>query len=295
MKKLFILLFLSGLVTTLNAQVDCPFRYGEFSSESEVYLFGDKVNVRAEPNTTSAIVSNKPIGSEVQVLSKSDKTFTMGGYTTNWYLVTFVENGKTLNGFVWGGLISLVTTDIPRTEDSYDQLVYGITGWSNEKEFTSTVRIVRDGKVLTSIDFEPISSGFFDAGVFGHNVCIRIDDGHGFKGIKNVIRIEFGYEACGYENGEILLLWDGTKLTYLAKASQVVEAGVFAYTYDLIFPDQPEGKANTLQVVQEYIESEYEGETEKVLNHEITYKDFSWNGITVTALPEEVKTIVKTE
>jgi hypothetical protein len=291
MKKFIILIACAMLLSKAQGQENCPYAYGEFMNESEAYLFGDRVNVRAEPNTTSAVVSNKSIGSEVQVLSKSDKTFAMGGYTTNWYLVTFVENGKTLNGFVWGGLISLATIGIPRSDGPADQMVYGISGWSNEKEFTSTVRIIRDGKLLTSLDFEPISSGFFDAGVFGHSVCVKIDDAHGFKGIKNIIRLSFEYAACGYENGEIMLLWDGVKLTYLAKASQVTEAGVFAYTYSLIFPDEPEGKPNTLQVIQEYIETEYVGETENILAHEITTKKFGWDGLKVTEMPEEVKKI----
>lgn len=291
MKNFMILFVFTLLFTYAHGQENCPYAYGEFMNENTVFLFGDKVNVRAEPNTTAAVVSNKPIGSEVQVLSKSDKTFAMGGYTTNWYLVTYVENGKTLNGFVWGGLISLASTEIPRSDGPADQMVYGISGWSNEKDFTSTLRIVRDGKLLTSLDFDPISSGFFDAGVFGHSVCVKIDDAHGFKGIKNVIRLNFEYAACGYENGEILLLWDGVKLSYLAKASQVVEAGIFSYTYTLIFPDDPEGKPNTLQIIQEYIETEYVGETENILSHEITTKKFNWDGLKVVEAAEELKKI----
>lgn len=293
MKKLhFNFLALCLLTFTLQAQEqNCPFRYGEFSPESAVNFFGDKVNVRVEPSTSSALVAQKSIGSAVTVVEKSDATFTMGGYTANWYKVYFVEDQTYLSGYVYGGLLSMVTAELPRAEGKADLLLYGITSWSTEKDFMSTVRIVRDGQLLTTLDFPPISSGFFDAGVFGHGVCIAIDGNHGFKGIKNIIRISYTYEACGYENGEIFLLWDGANLTYLAKASQVTEAGVFSYTYELIFPDTEGGVPNTLKIIQEFIETESSGDIEKVTNHEITTKPFVWDGIKVTALPEEVRKV----
>jgi hypothetical protein len=291
MKKISVSMLLMGLVLMTFGQANCPFSYGEFGAASNAFLFGDKVNVRAQPNTTAAIISNKPIGSAIQVIEKSDQTFAMGGYTTNWYKVSFMDGETSKSGYVWGGLISMATTTLPRGEEKADQLVYGITGWLGEFNFNSTLRIVRDGKVLTSLDFDPISSGFFDVGVFGHGVCVTVDDGRGFKGIKNVIRLEFIYEACGYENGEIFILWDGIKLTYLAKASAVSEAGIFSYTYDLVFPDMPEGKPNTLGIIQDYIGWGESGDSLIVAEEEITTKQFTWDGVNVKALEEQVKIV----
>lgn len=291
MKKPFMCLLMMFLLTGMlwAQEQECPFMYGEYKPESFVTLFGDKVNIRKEASTQAELVTQLSIGSQVSIVEKSEKTYTMGGYTTNWYKVNITGEQANHTGYIWGGLLSMVTTDIPRAEGGSDKLVYGFTSWSKEKDFITTIRIIRDGKVLTSLDFEPISSGFHDAGVFGHGVCIKIDGNHGFKGIKNVIRLEYIYEACGYENGEIFLLWDGVKLTYLAKASMVVEAGIFAYTYDLIFPDMPGGKPNTMQINQEFIETEWNDETEKITNHEITRKKFVWDGLSVSIMPEEVE------
>jgi hypothetical protein len=288
--KLTILLLVLS-IAGLRAQTECTYYYGKFTENNLVRLFGDRVNMRAAPNTTSALVDNEGIGSVVELLGPADETYTMNGYTTNWYKVGLFGAKEGSVAYVWGGLLSMVSAELPNDAGGKDVMVYGLTGWANEGGFKSAVRIVRDNKLLTSLEFEPIASGFFDAGVFGHSVCVKIDGNHGFKGIKNIIRLEFIYEACGYENGEIFLLWDGNKLTYLAKASQVTEAGVFAYTYTLTFPDDEKGKANTLQIKQEYIESEYNDDVEKVIAHEVTLKQFSWDGSAVTALPEEVEKI----
>lgn len=290
MKKNFLsFLFLIVVNISLIAQQNCPFHYGSFAMETSASLFGDKVNVRATPSTGAAVVANLNIGTLVYITELSEKKFTMGGYTTNWYNVNFDNNGKRESGYVWGGLISLVSADLPVSANNSDKLVYGITSWTQENDFISTARIVRDGKVLTSIDFDPISTGFFDAGVFGHSVCIAIDGNHGFKGIKNVIRIEYIYEACGYSNGEVFLLWDGSRLVYFTKATRVSEAGIFHYGYELVFPDEPNGSADILKIIQTSEEYEESGDSLRVANREVTEKKFQWDGAKVITLPEEVK------
>lgn len=292
MKKKLAGILIAGIIYSCGAKAqtqECPFNYGHFTTESDVFLFGDKVNVRQSPSVQSALIGQKGIGTPVTVVEQSDEQFTLGGYSTNWYKISYTEGPEMFTGYVYGGLLSMVTGALPREDGGTDQLLYSITSWSKEKEFTSTVRIVRDGVLLTSLDFPPIASGFFDAGVFGHGVCLSIENSHGFKGIRNVIRLQYIYEACGYENGEILLLWDGSKLTYLAKASQVVEAGVFHYSYTLTFPDEEGGKPNTLKIVQEMVETEWEGESEKVSSDVLTLKTFVWDGNAVNEMPEETE------
>jgi hypothetical protein len=174
----------------------------------------------------------------------------------------------------------------------------------------ATARVIRDGKIFTSLEFEPISFGFFDPGYFGHSVCVQVDDSHGFKGIRNVIRVEFSYEACGYSNGEVYLLWDGTKLIDLTSARWVVDAGVFAYTVETYFPDDSiGGHKDTLTLVHTFIETYFPDpdvdtvydddgrlvlpaggymydESGEIIKKEITMNQFVWDGIKVTELPE---------
>ena len=284
------------------AQVDCDFNYGEFKVDRTVCLFGDKVNVRSKPSTTATVVANLPIGTEVTIVEKTDVTFTIGGYNTNWYYVKFLDKGEEKTGYVWGGLISMASIKIPNPGAADDLFVCSITSWTAQTNFTMTGRLVRNGQVIHTIDFEPISMGFFDPGEYHHCVCIGVSDGHGFKGVKNIVSLEFVYGACGYENGKILLFWDGSKLYYAGKASAVFEAGVFNYFYSIVYPDdEKNGLSNILKIVQTYEEyvaspddpvpSDTTGmitdESGWILKREVTLKQYHWDGSKMIALPEE--------
>lgn len=295
------MILMLGMAGSASSQ-KCGLQYGHFEPDQDLFLYGDKVNVRSTPSTSGAVVSNLPAGHPIMIDQADDATFAMGGYSTNWYRVVYKESGQDKAGYVWGGLISMATAELENPGAANDQFVCSISSWSQEKNFVMTARVIRGGKILTSLDFEPISSGFFDAGVFGHGVCVTVDGNHGFKGVRNVIRLEFNYEACGYENGEIFILWDGSKLTWLGKASTVVEGGVFAYTYELFFPDDPvSGSPGILKVLQTYEEYYYpEGDQQlsdvanlviledgSMMIMEKTLKSFSWDGTKVTVLPEK--------
>lgn len=274
---------------TSYAQQDCTFESGKFRTNVEANLFGDKVNVREKPSVDAGTIVNLSIGTPVLLMSKAESVYDENGYSTNWYEVKIAYGGSEKTGYVWGGLISLGSAEIQNAPGKDDLFVYGITSWSADNGFMSTARIIREGKVINNLEFRPISMGFFDPGVFGHTVCVKADNGHGFSNIKNVIRISFSYAACGYENGEILLFWDGAKLQYAAKASALGEAGIFNYTYKIIFPDEPEGHENKLMIEQTMTEYGEVNDSIYTKSREVTLKNYKWDGVKIITLPEETK------
>ena len=271
------------------AQSNCPFRGGKFDTGVEANLFGDKVNVREKPAKDALVIANLTIGTPVSIIENTETEYAMNGFGSDWYKVSFDYNNDQKTGYIWGGLISMASAEIPFGNGPPDMLVYSITSWDVNKSFNSTLRIVRNGKMINSLDFKPISTGFFEPGVFGHSVCVSVMGNRGFTGVKNIISVSYTYAACGYENGEILLFWNGSQLIYAAKASMVSEAGVFHYDYEISYPDDKEGKKDLLMITQTLTQyNEVKGdyvESQK----EVTLHSFRWDGSSITELPEETK------
>lgn len=69
-----------------------------------VYLtFGDKVNLRSEPNLTSAVLEQLEIGSPTLILEKVDAKLTQNKTTEFWYKIELKNKNQ---GYVWGGLLA---------------------------------------------------------------------------------------------------------------------------------------------------------------------------------------------
>lgn len=266
---------------------ECGFEFGTFKEGSKVFFFDQKVPIHSAPSPESAIIGHAGIGTPATIAGRTEESVIRGGARNYWYQVQYQDKDSIITGFVWGAQLSMVTQRLPGATHT-DLLLYGCPVWSTADGFTSTALVLRDGRIISRLTFEPIASGFFDAGVFGHSVCAGIDTPHGFRGVECLVRLIFEYPACGYENGEIFLLWTGEKLYYLAKGSGVSEAGVFRYTYQTVFPDDSGGESNTLQILQEMTEYEWVDDQEKITSHERRMKRFVWDGERVNEYPEEI-------
>ncbi len=286
----FVLYAVHSLTNAQPVPFECGFEFGRFNDSSRVFLFEDKVPLRSGPGASEGIISYAKIGTPALILSGCKAPTTQSDARNYWYRLVFIRNDSTFDGFVWGGHIAMLAQRLTSANRT-DLLLYGIPEWDPEKGFSSTAKVLRNGQLISKLDFAPIAAGFFDAGIFGHSVCADLDFAHGFSGIASIVRLIFEYPACGYENGEIFLLWSGEKLSYLAKASKISEAGAFRYTYQLVFPDQDGGESNTLIIRQEMTEYEWRDEQEFITRAEMNIRRFHWDGESVLELPEEIKKI----
>jgi hypothetical protein len=267
---LFTILF---MLTSVTAQAEyAVYDYGQFVPGSPVLLFGDKVNIREEPSINAKVVATLTIGDPMEIIAEAETQYTVNDYTTNWYQVAFEEEGEQMEGYVWGGLISIVSLPLKTfDEDNFDVFVFSITGFDEEKGFTGEARAAKDGKIVSKTSFE-ITGYSGDEGGYSHSISgIALDDA-GFAQLDNIFVLSFMYEACGVANGDVLLFWNGSKLVYGVEGVSVSEADLFSQTFDFYFPSEIEGSPNYLIHVQTF--DEYYDEVAP----EHTVRLYKWNG-----------------
>lgn len=262
------------ILTSLTAQAEYGvYNYGEFLLESPVLLFGDKVNIREEPSINANVVATLTIGDPMEIIDKAETRYTVNDYTTNWYQVAFEKEGERKEGYVWGGLISIVSLPLKTfDEDHFDVLLFAITGFDEEKGFTGEARIAREGAIISKVSFDIISHIEIEGGGYSHSIAGLALDDAGFSQLDNIFVLSFTYGACGVASAEVLLFWNGKKLVYGVEGISVSEADVFSQTCDFFFPDEIEGSPNYLIHVQTF--DEYYDEVAP----EHTVKLYRWTG-----------------
>ncbi|MFK7746753.1 MAG: SH3 domain-containing protein, partial [Kordia sp.] len=70
--------------------------YNYFKVNKTYSVFGDNVNLREQPNTTSKEITRLRIGFEVKIIAKTETIFESGNSKTYWYEVAY--KGK--KGFI---------------------------------------------------------------------------------------------------------------------------------------------------------------------------------------------------
>ncbi|TET24732.1 MAG: SH3 domain-containing protein, partial [Candidatus Cloacimonadota bacterium] len=142
-----VLFVLSSLIADPEYSVyDC----GQFVSGSTVNLFGNNVNVREAPSIDAKIVQTLPIGYPAEIISKSETMYTLNDYTTHWYNVSFEYEGEISTGYIWGGLLSIVS--YPLGSDSSELFLFCISRFDEETGFRGKGRVAKNGKVLSETD-----------------------------------------------------------------------------------------------------------------------------------------------
>lgn len=206
-------------------------------------LLGDKVRVRAKPDTKSAVLAELAIGTEVNPTAQAVEKHTQDGVEAPWYKVSFSKDGKKSEGYVWGNLIA------KGHAVSKDGLIflYGVGKGKKEEggyeSFNSQVRIAKDNKEL--------ARGVFDEGTgFATRVNVQLTGGRGFSGVQNILAVQFQQEFCGGKGNTMYIFWDGSKLSKVHSTIDGADAPVYAIE-TLTFPDDKGGKKDELLLTQE--------------------------------------------
>jgi hypothetical protein len=272
-----ILSILFMLTTSLTTQTEyASYDYGQFVPGSPVLLFGDKVNIREEPSINAGVVATLTIGHPMEIIAEAETQYTVNDFTTNWYEVAFEHEGEVKEGYVWGGLLSIVSLPLESfDEDNFDIFVFGITEFVEEEGFTGEARIAKDGKIISRVSFDIIGHMQTESARYSHSISgIALSDA-GFSQLENIFVLSFMYEACGVTNGDVLLFWNGSSISYGTNGVSVSEADVFSQTFDFYFPYEIEGSPNVLIYIQTY--DEYYDE----ISPEHTVILYQWNGKTL--------------
>ena len=70
-----------------------------------VYAANEGINLRNRSTANSSVLAKIPLGAKIQVLSK-DKEETLGSRTDHWYQVRYTEDGKAVDGFLFGSTLT---------------------------------------------------------------------------------------------------------------------------------------------------------------------------------------------
>jgi len=200
----------------------------QWNPNDTVAVFGDKINVRSQPSTAAAAVTQLVAGDKVIIEEVSAQSSTLNGVTLPWYKVHW--NNKKSSGFVWGGLLSIM----PAAVTGNTRFVAGVLKATRQTpddipEYSFEIRAIRNGAVSDRVNTSIKSEG---------SVYLRpIEQGaRGLKGYSTLMILSIGYEACGYPWHEWYVLWNDTKLSALPVCQSVSDGGVFSHTEQYVFP-----------------------------------------------------------
>ena len=245
--KYLILIFLLTPLTVLYSKEISIYHYS-FIEGSETYLFGDNVRVRKEPEIKNDnIIDTLAVGDKLTIVQKTEKNMKIDGYKENWYKIRYKKNSRSLEGYVWGGFLS-----IGYSVKGERLFLTGLKKFSADKGFIAECRLVEKSKVLSSVTFEPhyLSDGNNES-VYEYIVTTEIKSGMGLEGIDNICRIFFNFEACGYPRGNVWIGCSKDKLYYIGKDTSISEAGVFHVEEKYIFPAVNKTDKGTVLLVNE--------------------------------------------
>lgn len=256
--KLFnlILLFFFIVVFQMVAQEVYITPTKEFEPNQKVYLFGNDVKLREEPNTSSKVISLLKISTEVFVIEKTNKIKLYNGIDWPWYKIK-TSNGE--EGFLLGGLIS---KDIKKIKNS----IYLISLRKVNDDYFVLTRVVNGNQDYLENSKKIATTTF----------SISVSDNKGVKSIKNMIYIDYLAEACGVDGGGYYLFNTGNSLIKAIELSSVADGGLYWLKEDVVFPSDFGGKKDKIILKREHGEMIDEVTEHKKIT--IETKQFVWQG-----------------
>jgi len=208
----FAVLFFS----TANAEI-----YTSMGSlkDGEYYpVFGDVVNLRTGPSVKNDSTGKLTAGTKIQIVSRSEVKFTQNNYSDYWYQVKSSISGKEVSGYIWGGAISkaYVVKDFDG-DNNPDMLLFGITNCDEEMLKWAEARLVKNGKIVSSLKFrieDFNESEEADKSEFVYSLGAEL-----FSRKMNsfsFLKLESFYEACDYPGFFYLFATDGKSVHKVA-------------------------------------------------------------------------------
>lgn len=205
------------------------FTVSSFSDIQTTRLIGDKVNIREKPSLTSKVIATLPVNTEVSILETSAQNETISNYTAPWLKISFSQNGKSLQGYVWKGLTAKKVSDFDGAT-----LLYGVESVKNDNEVYYQIRVIKKKKEIAKLVFKGVGSlTTYDE--------LTLNNNKGIKGIKKIIYINYSDEMCAGAFGDVVVFWNGKKLFHAITLHHGFDAPMF-YEESLIYPEDDKGK-----------------------------------------------------
>jgi len=264
-----LLIFLSTL--TLSAgfsqeEEEEGFPYS-FYEEQVVYLLGDSVNIRKEPNLKSTAVSQLPVGTKVTIVRETTELTRLNGILMPWYEIQY--DGKK-RGFVWGGKLA--------------QTSFRSNG-NNEYAFHFGLEKIVDGEVFFQLRIEKAQKELQRVSIRGFGTdykphTITNKGNCGLKTLDDVIYIDASSEYCGDGGGSMVFFFSGGKLSEEQVLFNMMDAPFYTSNY-FIFPSDMEGQKDRIilhEEAGEYVDDDANPDGTKVIYSKNSDTRYKWDG-----------------
>jgi hypothetical protein len=284
MKPKCLLLLLGMLITGLSsyAQLKESTNYNIWSLQNgdTTYVYGRMANVRTASGTEAAVQDSLPCGTQVTIMNQDTVLQQVKGIYAPWVKVRYNKNGNDHEDYLWLGMLTL-----GHFEQGETKFVYGlekiIAAKNNTNEdFVPAVWFIRVKAVDNSgrvLDEQEIKMDGLETSVCSGKLLGDM----GLENTTDIIRINFGGEACGIPTKYYYFGWTGAKFLPLPGKMEVGDAGVFYHTETFLFPKEQGGQPGKIIKLTE----EGEADEEKVdKNGEPVFKIkksrvmYNWNG-----------------
>jgi len=279
MKSIYIFcsLFLSLSVWGQNVDetFQSPNGIYDFEVNTAQKIFTEGARIRENPNLQANVIDSLQTNSSVTILSKSSNIQKLGKRIAGWHRISYFKNGKTLQGYIWGGNLSIsfqrkngidflfgISKTVQKKDESGDPYLQNI----------ASIKAMKGDLFLDEVQFETGSGDSLNFSSFD------TENGHRLANIEMVLRAELTGAACGVPTYSHIALFNGKKLIALPTLENISDAGVYYHEEVYVFPDQKKGKPGHILFFMEDVEVD---DNDK----EIIKKDrkvYLWNGTSVS-------------
>ncbi|WP_027379163.1 SH3 domain-containing protein [Chryseobacterium daeguense] len=272
MKPLFTALFLI-LIQFFSAQEE-SYANGIFNFEENKIqkVFTDWSRIRQEPDATSKIIDSLKTNQQVLIKQKEKAVLQLGERSANWYKISYEKEGKTSEGYIWGGNLCIGH----RNKNGYDFL-FGLSKTidrkdkkfnENYKQNIAGIKMLEGNKLLDEVFFDTGSGESLNFASF------IIESNHKLKNVEFTLKASVSGEACGVAGYDQYVLFTGKKLLALPQLMNVGDADVYYHSEQFIFPNDKGGIPDAFIFKMEEMEKDERDREKK----KYSTKTYLWNG-----------------
>jgi hypothetical protein len=237
----------------------------DFENGKKYFLFGNDVKFRKLPELASETIDLLKIGTEIEIIEKTESTLNYNGIKSPFYKVKHKNN----IGYILGGLISLEKKEINSSK-------YFFSYEKDKETYSILIRHLNlNSEFIESKSI--LSTNEFLIDIYNHK---------GIEDIDHILFINYLAEACGVDGGGIFFFKTKSELIKVLEISQVSDAGVYWVEEKLIFPNDKNGVKGKI-VYQKEI-GNYEDEDTNWIEIRKTSRELEWkNGVLYPNLDKE--------
>jgi hypothetical protein len=261
--RIFILSILCIMVCFIKS-------YGE-ETDKYAYIFIDNALIRNSPEIKqNNIIDKLNTGIKVKIIKKLTNKTKVFGLEANWYKISY-SNSKTQEGYIWGGLLSLLDKII----DDDKIIIFGIKEYIKGFGYKGEFKILQNNIVLDSMSFKLLlGSPEYGINSMPERFDFKVVNNPGLNPFSKIIEIGIVQPIDGLIMNIVVIGYSNSKLYYIAEERYRGEGGVGGFSERYFFPNEKNGKPNRIVCI--YIEEEFNGKLMKNVLKKTWKKIYKW-------------------